>query len=43
MASEAEAAVEDDRVKWNNIHMLQRVYGGRRPVKPTAIFKDSGN
>ena len=37
VASDAEAAVKDGM--WNNI---DRVYGGRRPVRPTAVFKDNG-
>ena len=41
VASEAEAAVKDGRVKWNSIHRL-RVYGGCRPVRPTVVFKDGG-
>jgi len=32
VASDVEAAVKDNKVRWNNIHRLQRVYGGRRPV-----------
>jgi len=42
VASDAEAAVKDSKLRWNNIHRLQRVYGGRRPVRPTAVFKDNG-
>ena len=42
VASDAEAAVKDGRVRWNCIHRLQRVYGGRRPVRPTAVFKEDG-
>ena len=42
VASDAEAAVKDGKVRWNNIHRLQQVYGGRRPVQPTAVFKDNG-
>ena len=41
VASDAEAAVMDGRVRWNYIHRLQRVYGGRRTVRPTAVFKDN--
>ena len=40
MALDAEAAVKDGKVRWNNIHKL-RVCGGRRPVQPTAVFKDN--
>jgi len=36
--SDAEAAVKDGKVRWNNIHRL-RVYRGHIP---TAIFKDNG-
>ena len=42
MALDVEAAVKDCKVRWNNIHRLQRVYGGHRPVQPTAVFKDNG-
>ena len=41
-SEDAEAAVKDGKVRWNNIHRLQRVYGGRRPVQLTAVFKDNG-
>jgi len=39
VASDAEAAVKDCKIRWNNIHRLQQVYHGRRP---TAVFKDNG-
>ena len=42
VASDTEAAVKDGRIRWNNIHRLQQVYGGRWPVRPTAVFKDNG-
>jgi len=42
MASDGEAAVKNGKVRWNNIHSLQRIYGGCRPVQPTAVFKDNG-
>ena len=41
VVSDAEAAVKGGKVKWNNIHRL-RVYGGRRLVQPTSVFKDNG-
>jgi len=37
VASDAEAAVKDGKVRWNNIHRLQRVYCDRRPIRPTAV------
>ena len=42
VASDAEAAVKDGRVRWNNIHRLQQVHGGRRLVRPTTVFKENG-
>ena len=42
VALDAEAAVKDGKVRWNNIHRLQQVYHGCRPDRPTAVFKNSG-
>ena len=42
MAAEGEEAVKDGRTRWDCIHKLQRVHGGRRPVRPTAVLKDDG-
>jgi len=40
VASDADAAVKDGKVRWNNIHRLQRVYGGYRPLRPTVVYRD---
>jgi len=42
VATEGDEAVKDGRTRWGCIHKLQRVHGGRRPVRPTAILKDDG-
>jgi len=42
VATEGEEAVKDGRTRWGCIRKLQRVHGGRRPVRPTAIVKDDG-
>ena len=42
VAAEGEEAVKDGRTRWDCIRKLQRVHGGRRPVRPTAVLKDDG-
>ena len=42
MATEGEEDVKDGRTRWDCIRKLQRVYAGRRPVRPTAILKSDG-
>ena len=42
VATEGEEAVKDGRTRWDFIRKLQRVYAGRRPVRPTAILKSDG-
>ena len=39
VVTEGEEAVKDGRTRWDCIHKLQRVYAGRRPVRPTAFLK----
>ena len=36
VASDAEAAVKDGEVRWNNIYKLQQVYRGHRPWLDTT-------
>ena len=42
VAAEGEEAVKDGRTRRYCICKLQRVHGGRRPVRPTAVLKDDG-
>ena len=42
VAAEGEEAVKDGSTRWDCIRKLQRVHGGRRPVRPTAVLKDDG-
>ena len=42
VATEGEEAVKDGKTKWDCIHKLQRVHGGRKPVRPSAVLKDDG-
>ena len=42
MATAGEEAVKDDRARWDCICKKQRVYAGRRLVRPTAILKNDG-
>ena len=42
VATEGEEAVKDGKTRWDCIRKLQRVYAGRRPVRPTVILKSDG-
>jgi len=42
VATEGEEAVKDGRTTWDCMRKLQRVHGGRRPVRQTAVLKDDG-
>ena len=42
VACEGEAAVKDGRTRWNNIRRLQQAHAGRRPTRPSAVFKEDG-
>ena len=43
VAKEAEAAVKDGRARWDSIRRLQQTHAGRRPTKPSAVFKEDGD
>ena len=40
MATAGKETVKGGITRWDCIHKLQRVQGGRRPVRPTAILKN---
>ena len=42
VATEGEEAVKDGKIRWDCIRKLQRVHGGRRPVRPSAVLNDNG-
>ena len=37
---ESEEAVKNGRTRWDCICKLQRVFAGRKPLRPTAILKN---
>ena len=43
VAKEAEAAVKDGRARWDSMRRLQQTHAGRRPTKPSAVFKEDGD
>ena len=43
VAKEVEVSVKDDRARWDSIRRLQQTHAGRRPTKPTAVFKEDGD
>ena len=32
----------DGKTRWDCIRKLQRIHGGRRPIRPSAVLKDDG-
>ena len=42
VATDAEKARRDGRQRWTSIRQLQMTYAGRKPTRPTALLKYSG-
>ena len=42
VAREGEAAVKDERARWDSMMRLQQAHAGRRPTRPTAVVKEDG-
>ena len=42
VAREGEAAVKDERARWDSIRRLQQAHSGRRPTRLTAVVKEDG-
>ena len=40
IAKEAEVAVKDGHARWDSIRRLQQAHAGRRPTKPSAVYKE---
>ena len=42
VAADGEAAVKDGKTRWESIRKLQRAFGGRKSVRPSAVKKLNG-